>query len=217
MKSVAERLAHVLWIGGAPCAGKTTLSRLLAGKYDFRIYNLDWHYAREDRFRSGPAVRWWGAHNMDERWVDISADDLLERSTQCWNERFPVAVDELLTLPASRGIVVESPGAAPWLVAPVIGDPRQAIFLVPDQALRDRVVAERERRGTSLAYAATRDPERARSNHRERDRRFSLRIETSCRELGLHILRMRDPLDIDANLALVEGHFAPRLPSALNV
>jgi uridine kinase len=50
MKSVAEQLAYVLWIGGGPCAGKTTLSRLLAGKYDFRIYNLDWHYTLEDRF-----------------------------------------------------------------------------------------------------------------------------------------------------------------------
>jgi len=28
---------------------------------------------------------------------------------------------------------------------------------------------------------------------------------------------MDDPLDLDASLALVEGHFAPRLPTVLNV
>ena len=217
MQSVTERLAHVLWIGGGPCAGKTTLSRLLAGTYDLRIYNLDWHYAREDRFRGGPAARWWGGHTMDERWVDITADELLERSTACWNEQFPVAVDQLLAMPVSRGVIVEGPGAAPWLVAPVIRDSRQAIFLVPDETLRNRVVVDRERRGTSVAYSTTRDPERARSNHRERDRRWNSRIEMSCRELGLRSVRMDDPLDLDASLALVEGHFAPRLPTVLNV
>ncbi len=154
---------------------------------------------------------------MDERWVDVTAEELLERSTACWNEQFPVAVDQLLAMPVSRGVIVEGPGAAPWLVAPVIRDSRQAIFLVPDETLRNRVVADRERRGTSVAYATTRDPERARSNHRERDRRWNSRIEMSCRELGLRFVGMDDPLDLDASLALVEGHFAPRLPTVLNV
>jgi hypothetical protein len=217
MKSVAERLGHVLWIGGGPCAGKTTLSRLLAGKYDFRIYNLDWHYAREDRFRGGPAARWWDAHTMDERWVDITADELLERSTASWNERFPKAIDELLTLPASRPIIAEGPGAFPWLVGPVLREPSQAIFLVPDLSLRDRVVAERERGGGAVAYRQTHDPERARANHRERDRRLCLRIEESCRDLGLRLVSIAELGDLDARIALVEEHFRRYLPADLNV
>jgi hypothetical protein len=217
MKSVAERLGHVLWIGGAPCAGKTTLSRFLAGKYDFRIYNLDWRYANEDRFRAGPAVRWWAAHTMDQRWVDIADDELFERSTACWNERFPVAIDELLTLPASRPIIAEGPGALPWLVGPVLRDKRQAVFLVPELALRDRVVAERERVGGPVAYQNTSDPDRARSNHRERDRRLCVQIEVSCRQLGLRLVRVADPIDLEARLELVEDHFRPYLPATLNV
>ena len=43
MDDVRARLGHVLWIGGGPQAGKTTLSRLLAGKWDLKIYNIDWH------------------------------------------------------------------------------------------------------------------------------------------------------------------------------
>jgi len=217
MKSVAERLAHVLWIGGGPCAGKTTLSRLLAGKYDFRIYNLDWRYATEDRFRIGPAARWWGAHTMDERWVDITADELFERSTACWTEQFPIAIDQLLALPASRPIIAEGPGALPWLVGPVIRDVGQAIFLVPELAVRDRVVGARERVGGPVAYQKTTDPDRARSNHRERDRRLCLDIEASCRELGLRVVRVADPLDLETRVSLVEDHFGPHLPTALNV
>src|SRR5437773_5002709 len=49
------RLAHVLWIGGGPQAGKTTLSRLLAGKWDLKIYNLDWHAVRDHDRRDGAA------------------------------------------------------------------------------------------------------------------------------------------------------------------
>ncbi len=217
MNTVAQRLGHVLWIGGGPCAGKTTLSRFLAGKYDFRIYNLDWRYANEDRFNSGPAVRWWAAHTMDERWVDITADELFDRSTACWNELFPMAIDELLTLPASRPIIAEGPGALPWLVGPILRHPRQAVFLVPELALRDRVVAERERVGGPVAYHNTSDPDRARSNHRERDRRLYLQIEASCRELGLRLVRVADPIDLEARLELVEDHFRPHLPATLNV
>jgi hypothetical protein len=34
-------LAHVLWLGGAPDAGKTTVARALARRFGLRLYLLD--------------------------------------------------------------------------------------------------------------------------------------------------------------------------------
>ncbi|MBM7692836.1 adenylate kinase family enzyme [Peribacillus deserti] len=34
-------LSHVYWIGGSPCAGKTTLARKLATQYNFTYYKCD--------------------------------------------------------------------------------------------------------------------------------------------------------------------------------
>ena len=79
-----ERLAHVLWVAGAPNAGKTTLTRLLAGKYDLKIYNADWHHVREHRGRPGGVVKGWDELTMDERWIRPSPRELYERESANW-------------------------------------------------------------------------------------------------------------------------------------
>src|SRR5690349_14920041 len=100
-----ERLAHVLWIGGAPNAGKSTLTRLLAGKYDFKIYNADWHLVREHHRQPGAVVKGWDDLTMDERWIRPSPHELAERDIANWTARFPLVVTDLLALPDDRTIV----------------------------------------------------------------------------------------------------------------
>jgi hypothetical protein len=39
--SLASRLRHVYWIGGASGAGKSTIARRLAGKHGLRLYSTD--------------------------------------------------------------------------------------------------------------------------------------------------------------------------------
>ena len=216
MTDLRDALSHVLWIGGGPRVGKTTLSRLVAGKFDLKVYNLDWHQVREHHERSGAADAWWQQRSMDERWVQPSPYELLERSIAGWDEGFPLVLEDLLALPRSRPVVAEGPGAFPWCVAPVIRSPRQAIFLVPTPELRDRV-AERRSRGEPRFGDDTSDPERARSNIRLRDALIGERIVESCRELGLRHELMDGSLDLDDSLALIEEHFRPHLPAALNV
>lgn len=120
MADIREALSHVLWIGGGPQAGKTTLSRILAGKYDLKVYELDWHGGREHRSPPGEQEASFERMSMDERWVRPAPDELLERS-----------------------IVAEGPGALPWCVAPVVASPRQALFLVPTPGVREGVARRR--------------------------------------------------------------------------
>ena len=212
-------LSHVVWIGGAPRAGKTTLSRLLAGKFDLKLYNLDWHQVREHRGRLDPArhrvsLRWETA-TMDERWVRPTADELLERSIASWTEMFDLVVEDLLALPRSRVILADGPGAFPSRVAPLLASPRQAIWLVPTGEFRDAVA--RRRYGAAGPLAETSDPERAGRNLRERDLRLGRHLARSCAELGLRYVEVDGSLDLDAALALVEEHFRPHLPATFNV
>ena len=211
------RLAHVLWIGGGPQAGKTTLSRLLAGKWDLKIYNLDWHAVREHAGRPGAAVTEFQRLSMDERWAVPSADQLLERSVTIWQDGFTLVLDDLLALPDSRSIIAEGPGAFPWCVAPLLSSAQQAIFLVPTPERREVVATRRWGSGQRERFPGIAERERALTNIRARDALLDARIVSSCAALGLRCERLDGSLDLDASLALVEDHFRDHLPTTPNV
>jgi hypothetical protein len=214
---VRDRLSHVLWVGGGPQAGKSTLSRLLAGKWDLKVYNLDWHSVREHGLRPSEGVAAFQRLSMDERWATPSAEALLERSVALWDEGFPLVLEDLLALPRSRTIVAEGPGAFPWLVAPVISSPRQAIFLVPTPERREIVAARRWGAGQVERFPGIVARERALANLGARDVLLDARIRSSCAELGLRCEVMDGSRDLDASLALLEDHFGEHLPATPNV
>ena len=216
---VRARLSHVLWIGGGPCVGKTTLARLLAGKYDLKIYNIDWHHVREHRQRPGGTVPGWDQLSMDERWVLPSPSQLAERDIASWTTRFSLVIEDVLALPSTRPIIAEGPSAFPWSVAPVIRSPRQAIFLLPTTEVHDDVLARRNRdkAPTDTLEGQTSDPKHAQKNIRGRNALMRERIVSYCEEKGLRHVTVDGSRDLDDSLALLEEHFSPHLPATLNV
>jgi hypothetical protein len=217
LTDVREALAHVLWIGGGPQAGKTTLSRLLAGKWDLKIYNLDWHGVRDHETRPTPAILAFQRQSMDERWALPTVPDLVTRAIEFWEFNFDLVLDDLLALPRGRTIVAEGPRALPWCVAPVIRSPRQAIFLVPTRERREVVATRRWGRGQIERFPGIKDREGALAKHAERDALLDERIERSCAELGLRCEHVDGSRDLDASIALLEEQFAPYLPAIPNV
>ena len=212
-----ERLSHVLWIGGGPQAGKTTLSRLLAGKWDLKIFNLDWHAVRDHELRPRPATLAFAALSMDERWAAPSVELLVERSIEIWQENFPMVLDDLLSLPRSRTIVAEGPGAFPWCVSPVITSASQAIFLVPTREWRDVAAVRRWGAGQVQRFPGIVDRERALAKVSARDATLDERVRSSCVQLGLRCERVDGTRDLDASLELLEEQFRPHLPTTPNV
>jgi hypothetical protein len=41
VKELKQALAHVYWLGGSPCSGKSSIARLLAERYHFKTYHCD--------------------------------------------------------------------------------------------------------------------------------------------------------------------------------
>ena len=193
------------------------MSRLLAGKWDLKIYNLDWHSPREHALRPGTAVAAFQRLSMDERWAVPKAIDLLERSIALWEEGFALVVEDLLALPRSRAIVAEGPGAFPWCVAPLLSSARQAIFLVPTPERREIVASRRWGNGQLERFPGIVERERALAKVSARDALLDARIISSCTDLGLRCERLDGSLDLDASVELLEGHFGPLLPQTPNV
>lgn len=213
-----EHLRHVVWLGGSPRAGKTTLARSIAGKYDLKIYGIDGHYWQEYQQHLDP-VRHPVSYAMkdtpiDEWWVRPEPDAIVARAITLWEETFEFILDDLLALPASRVVLAEGPGALPWLVAPLLASAHQAAFVVPTADFRDEIVSMRK---TADLYGRTSDPEHARLNHRAHDLALGDRIRKACDELGFPVVEATGRGDLVRNAAWIEDWLRPFVPTTLNL
>lgn len=212
-RELRDALAHVLWIGGAPDAGKTSIAALLAARYQLQVYHFDRHepahFARAEPDRH-PAL--FAAHSMrmtpDERWVRRPVAVMVRETIQSWSERFGMAVEDLRAMPGRPMIVAEGPGFFPECVAPLLTSPHQAIWLEPTEPFKRASAARRDKPG---AQYETSDPERARRNWYARDLGLVAHVRRAAEARGLTLLTVDGSASLGEMEARVEAHFAPLL------
>jgi hypothetical protein len=207
-----QALAHVLWIGGATDAGKSSVAERLVQKYKLRLYSFDEQAENfwENHLSKMPLTRSyaWMAMAMDERWVSRSPETMAEEGLQITQENFPFALEELLALPKEPLIVAEGFEFLPELVEPLISTPRQAIWFMPTETFRRDSF---DRRGKTAFHANRSDPERAAYNHFNRDRLFAQHVKEQALGRNLKLLEIDGSLSLDEVTSVVERHFEPFL------
>ena len=151
-------MQHVLWLGGPPAAGKTTVATCLACRYGLRLYSADtrtWLH-RDRALAAGhqAAVRW-EALTPEERWDRSTVTGMLEMSLH--RERGAMVVDDLAALPASPLIIAEGSTLPASAISDGIAVRSQAVWLMPTREFqRDRLRAQETPEGQARLYAALR-------------------------------------------------------------
>lgn len=209
--ALAGALRHVIWLGGAPDAGKSTLAHELARKHDLRLYIQDRHemehFARATDERH-PEMRAFWAMSVDERWVLRASEEMAAQVVRSSTERFDLLVEDILKEPRDAPMLVEGPWLLPELVAPALSDPRQALWLIPSPEFKQASAAKRGKPGMSHE---TSDPERATRNWRERDRLLAEHVRRSAVALGLTLWEVDGSVSPEETVERAERHFAPWL------
>jgi hypothetical protein len=131
-------LGHIYWLGGSPCAGKSSIAAEIAAKMGWDYYKCD-DYVNKHIASSSPitAPTVHELHRLpcDDLWMRPLDVQLRTEIAYC-AELFPLILDDLVRLPATRPILAEGCTLLPHLVAPLLSANRRAIWLAPTPAFR---------------------------------------------------------------------------------
>jgi hypothetical protein len=199
-------LKHVRWIGGGIGAGKSTIARLLAAAYGFRVHScepISAHRARSNPI-DDPLLYAFLAMDMDERWLNRTPSVMLEPFHGYQGEGFDLIVEDLLGPSTNQPILFEGFRLLPRLVALLLIRPDQAVWLIPTPEFRLAAFASR---GSTWDIAGqTGDPGRALENLLARDKLFAEQVAIEAENLQLGVLEVNKALSVDDLTSLVAGH-----------
>lgn len=198
--------AHVWWLGGSACAGKSSVARLLAAEHGLTLYACDDRF--EEHARRADPIR----HPRFRRLADLSPGELWSSSAETQAERLLGFYDDemdlvLADLAALPGpVLAEGVGLLPARVAGVLAAPWRAVWLIATAELRRRLYPER---GTWVhemlgGYA---DPERAFASWMERDSLVASALETEAQNRDLALLTVDGQRGVEEIAAEVARRF----------
>ena len=210
MSESEEQLQNVFWLGGSPCAGKSSIGEILAGRFELDLYRVDEAFETHARGLDPahqPALVKWCAASWDERWLQ-SIDRLVQDVIACYREHFALIREDILALPKRKPLLVEGTALLPRQVAGIVPEKSHALWLIPTANFQREYYPKRE--WARAIVAQCREPEVAFHNWMERDIRFAAWVEAEVTALNLQLLKVDGSRTIEENAEAVAAHFRLR-------
>jgi len=198
---------NVFWLGGSPCAGKSSVGELVARRFALDVYHVDEAFERHVRGLDPsrqPALAAWCASSWDERWTQSPAD-LLRNVIACYGEHFALILEDVLAATGRKLLLVEGSALLPGLVAGLLPERSHAIWMIPSADFQREHYSKRQ--WAREVVGQCKNPEAAFGNWMERDARFAEWVEAEASALNLQTLKVGAGQTIEDYAAAVAAHF----------
>ena len=207
MSDPERKLENVFWLGGSPCAGKSSISEIIASRFDLDVYQVDEAFAihaqRFDPIRH-PALTKWSASSWNQRWMQ-PVDSLVQEVIACYQEHFTLVLEDIFSLAKPKPLLVEGTALLPRQLAGVLSRQSRAIWVIPTGDFQRAHYSKRVWARDIVAQCS--NPEEAFHNWMERDIQFAQWIEAEAGATHLPLLRVDGNRTIKQNAEAVATHF----------
>ena len=207
MADSEDKLENVFWLGGSPCAGKSSISEIIASRFGLDVCHVDEtfeaHEQRCDPLRH-PALTKWSKSSWNQRWMQ-PVESLVQEVIACYREHFTLVLEDIFSLPRRKSLLVEGAALLPAQVASVLSRQSRAIWLIPTADFQRTYYSRRDWVRGILAQCSK--PEEAFHNWMQRDIRFAQWIEAEASATHLPFLRVDGDRTIEQNAEVVATHF----------
>ncbi|MBW8885744.1 MAG: hypothetical protein JF612_13420, partial [Planctomycetia bacterium] len=198
-----QQLGHVLWIGGTPCSGKTSIARLLAETYQLQIYHCDEAFETHKLHMS--ATRKLLTISWDELWMQ-PIDTLVADVFAIYREEFQLIMDDLRALPPWPPILAEGMALLPDLIAPMLASPDRAVWVIPTPDFQHERYPLRGAWVQDILQQCA-DPSQAFRNWMNRDIASARIIAAATVARGLQMIEVDGQQPIAGIATLIEDQF----------
>jgi hypothetical protein len=195
-------MSDVLWLGGSPCAGKSTVAAVLAARHGLHVYSCDAAFERHAANATTPTLARLRAMTPDDLFLRRRSPMIRDAVTACV-EAFPMVLADLAALPPGPPVLAEGMALLPLCIATLGASalPRAA-WLVPAPAFQRAHYAQRS--WARELVARTRDPAAAFEGWMRRDETSARLVQAQARRVsGAHLVVGSDTT-VEAVAAWVE-------------
>lgn len=207
MSGAVHKVENVFWLGGSPCAGKSSISNVLAERFKLEVYHVDEAFdVQAQRLDpvTHPALAKWEASSWEKRWMQ-PVESLVADAIACYQEHFGLILEDILSLSQRHSLLVEGTALLPGQVSRLLSQRSRAVWVAPTAGFQREHYSKREWVRGVVEQCS--NAEAAFDNWMKRDARFAEWVEAEVRALNLQLLKVDGSQTIEETAEAVAAHF----------
>ncbi len=202
-----ETIKNIYFVGGSPCAGKSTICEIISQKYDLYYFKVD-DYLDDYMKLAVERKELLCTKNMQMSQEEIWMRDPLIQTKEefgIYEEIFPNILDDLKKIKNDKAIITEGCAYVPNLIKQLGIPNSKYIAIVPTKEFQ---VSHYEKRNyVPLMLKECSDKEKAFQNWMERDSLFAKEVARQCKDNDCKLIVNDGTIDVNDLVAEVVKHF----------